>query len=194
MNSAKGILDKITATSEEQIAENIDKAENTAKGIIDNANAESEKAIADFEATKEATFNEVVRRRLSVANLDAKKAIMNAKRASIDDAFNEALNECVKLDNAKYLHIIESMIKANAKDGDKVVISEADSKRITKKFVADIAKEMGINLSLASEMASFNGGIVLSNDSFDKNLTFDSEVAEIKENADSDLLSKLFKE
>ncbi len=194
MNNRDSILNKIVEVSEAQIAENIAEGTTQADEIINKATMDSNDMLDKFNATTAATFKEVVRRRVSVANLDAKKVLMGAKRASMDTLFESALASAFDMDKKVYLSIIKGMIKENAKSGDKIIIAEDDSKRITKKFVEDIAKAMDIKLTIAKQFGEFKGGIILAGDSYDTNLTFEVELNAIRNDSETELASKIFKE
>ncbi len=194
MNNKDGILDKIISVSEAQIAENIAEGNAKADEIISKANKESKDSLDKFNSTTTATYNEVVRRIVSVANLDAKKVLMGAKRAAMDTLFADTLVSAFEMDDKSYLKIIASMINTNAKSGNEIIISEADSKRITKKFVDDIAKAMDIKLSIAKEFGDFKGGIIIAGKSYDTNLTFEVELSAIRSDSETELASKIFKE
>lgn len=194
MNNKDSILNRIIEVSEAQVAENISLGNAQSDEIISAATISSNDMIAKFNATTTTTFNEVVRRRRSVANLDAKKVLMGAKRTAMDNLFEGALQSAFDMDKTKYLAIVKNMITTNATSGDEVIISEGDSKRITKKFVDDIAKAMEIKLTIAKQFGDFNGGIILAGKSFDINLSFEVELSAIRSDNETELASKIFKE
>ena len=175
MNSSKVILDKIINDNTAIINENIKRANDTASEIISKAQADADAQVADFKSGLKAEYNEILRRGEVVANLDAKKILMSAKSKAVDNLFQKTLEQLALLDKKKYLAIIENLLKKYAEDGDIVIISSQDKGKITQKFVDDIAKNMGIKLSLAKDFGSFNGGVILAGKNSDKNLSFDME-------------------
>ena len=194
MNNKDSILNKIIEVSEAKVAENISLGNDQSEAIISDATNSSNDMIDKFNATTTSTFSEVVRRRTSVANLDAKKVLMGAKRTAMDTLFEDALQSAFDMVKTKYLAIIKNMITNNATSGDEVIISEGDSKRITKKFVEDIAKAMEIKLTIAKQFGDFKGGIILAGKSFDTNLSFEVELSAIRSDNETELASKIFKE
>ncbi len=194
MNSSKVILDKIINDNTAIINENIKKANDTASEIISKAQADADAQVADFKSGLKAEYNEILRRGEVVANLDAKKILMSAKSKAVDNLFQKTLEQLALLDKKKYLAIIENLLKKYAEDGDIVIISSQDKGKITQKFVDDIAKSMGIKLSLAKDFGSFNGGVILEGKNSDKNLSFDMELLQLREECETQISSMLFEE
>ncbi len=194
MNSSKVILDKIINDNTAIINENIKRANDTASEIISKAQADADAQVADFKSGLKAEYNEILRRGEVVANLDAKKILMSAKSKAVDNLFQKTLEQLALLDKKKYLAIIENLLKKYAEDGDIVIISSQDKGKITQKFVDDIAKKMGIKLSLAKDFGSFNGGVILAGKNSDKNLSFDMELLQLREECETQISSMLFEE
>ncbi len=194
MNSSKVILDKIINDSTAIINENIKRANDTASEIISKAQADADAQVADFKSGLKAEYNEILRRGEVVANLDAKKILMSAKSKAVDNLFQKTLEQLALLDKKKYLAIIKNLLKKYAEDGDIVIISSQDKGKITQKFVYDIAKNMGIKLSLAKDFGSFNGGVILAGKNSDKNLSFDMELLQLREECETQISSMLFEE
>ena len=194
MNSSKVILDKIINDTTAIINENIKKANDTASEIISKAQADADAQVADFKSGLKAEYNEILRRGEVVANLDAKKILMSAKSKAVDNLFQKTLEQLALLDKKKYLAIIKNLLKKYAEDGDIVIISSQDKGKITQKFVDDIAKNMGIKLSLAKDFGSFNGGVILAGKNSDKNLSFDMELLQLREECETQISSMLFEE
>lgn len=194
MNSSKVILDKITNDNSLIIENNLKKANDTANEIIAKAEKEAAAKVAEFEGGLSDSYDEIVRRRVVVANLDAKKILMNAKSKAVDNLFEKTLAEIVVMDKKKYLAIIERILKKYAEDGDVVIISEADKGKITQKFVDDCAKKLAIKLSLSKDFGSFSGGVILQGKNSDKNLSFDTELMLIREECETEIVKMLFEE
>lgn len=194
MNSSKVILDKIINDNTAIINENIKKANDTASEIISKAQADADAQVADFKSGLKAEYNEILRRGEVVANLDAKKILMSAKSKAVDNLFQKTLEQLALLDKKKYLAIIENLLKKYAEDGDVVIISSQDKGKITQKFVDDIAKSIGIKLGLSKDFGSFNGGVILAGKNSDKNLSFDMELLQLREECETQISSMLFEE
>lgn len=194
MNSSKVILDKIVGDSNVVIEGNLKKAKDAAQDIENKANIAAEEKVAIAEKGLQADYDEIIRRSVVVAGLDAKKIVMSAKAKAVDNLFAKAIEEIANLDKKKYLSIIENLLKKHAEDGDVVVICERDKDKITKKFVDDVAAKMGIKLTLSKQTGNFHGGVVLASKNCDKNLSFDMELLAIREESETQIADMLFEE
>ncbi len=161
-----------------------------AQEIIDGANND----IAIYrEKNMRETFalrDEIVARRISVANLEAKKIMLGARRDVLNSAFDGA-TERILGDDETYLALIERML-SYADDGDVVCISERDKDRITENFISAIAAKRGIKLTLGGDYADIKGGVLLRGKNYDKNLSVDVEMQFLREEIEHVVAEELF--
>lgn len=136
---------------------------------------------------------EILERKESVARLEVKKLALKAKQRVLDTAFARALEAVRALPKDKYLKIIEGML-ASAEDGDVVKIAECDAKLITAAFVKKTADKLGIKLTLAKEYIDIRGGVVLSNGSYDKNFSLETEFDSLREEIEPAIAAEIFGE
>lgn len=193
MNSKAGIIEKIIADGNAIVEKNLTEAKAKAESIL-NA---SKQTSADFalKSEKQAIVDgeEIIKRRKIVAKLDCNKVMLSKKKELVDDIFKEAISTLRK-DKSKYITLISGMLERNADDGDSVVICEKDKDVITADLIAKVAKKCGKKLSLSSEYGDFDGGFILENESFDKNLSLSLALADIRENIEGQMVEILFKE
>lgn len=193
MNSKAGIIEKIIADGNAIVEKNLSEAKAKAESIL-NA---SKQTSADFasKSEKQAIVDgeEIIKRRKIVAKLDCNKVMLSKKKELVDDVFKEAISTLRK-DKSKYITLISGMLERNADDGDRVVICEKDKAVITADLIAKVAKKCGKKLSLSSEYGDFDGGFILENESFDKNLSLSLALADIRENIEGQVVEILFKE
>lgn len=193
MNSKAGIIEKIIADGNAIVEKNLTEAKAKAESIL-NA---SKQTSADFalKSEKQAIVDgeEIIKRRKIVAKLDCNKVMLSKKKELVDDIFKEAISTLRK-DKSKYITLISGMLERNADDGDSVVICEKDKDVITADLIAKVAKKCGKKLSLSSEYGDFDGGFILENESFDKNLSLSLALADIRENIEGQVVEILFKE
>lgn len=193
MNSKAGIIEKIIADGNAIVEKNLSEAKTKAESIL-NA---SKQTSADFasKSEKQAIVDgeEIIKRRKIVAKLDCNKVMLSKKKELVDDVFKEAISTLRK-DKSKYITLISGMLERNADDGDRVVICEKDKAVITADLITKVAKKCGKKLSLSSEYGDFDGGFILENESFDKNLSLSLALADIRENIEGQVVEILFKE
>lgn len=191
MNNKEAIIQKIIDDAEKVAQSNIDEAEKTAAQIFDRAKREVEKYKDDNLTKADDLYADALERSKVVSNLDCKKLLLNAKKATIDKAFQEAVDDIMK-DKKGYLSLIEKMISSCAEDGDKVVICKDDEKVITKKFVSDLAEKTGKKISLSKDFGDFKGGVILEGKNYDKNLTLELELSAIRQDTEKKISEILF--
>lgn len=136
---------------------------------------------------------EILERKESVARLEVKKLALQAKQRVLDAAFERAMNSVRALPKDKYLAIVEGML-SNAEDGDVVKIAECDAKVITAAFVKKTADKLGIKLTLSKEYIDIRGGVVLSNGSYDKNFSLETEFDSLREEIEPAIAAEIFGE
>ena len=190
--SKSEIIDKILSDAQEKAEAILNDAHDKASKMVADANAESrdKKRVAETEASMKSP--EMKRRSVSVAELEVKKLALAARQEILTSAFDKALDKLCALPDPEYLAMIGAMIRSSASDGDVVVISSSDAKRITPAFIKEIAKEMGIQLKLSDKFGDFKGGVILESVGCDKNMSFEVEMSTLRETLEPKVSSKLF--
>lgn len=136
---------------------------------------------------------EILERKESVARLEVKKLALQAKQRVLDAAFERAMDSVRALPKDKYLAIVEGML-SNAEDGDVVKIAECDAKTVTAAFVKKTAEKYGVKLTLSKEYADICGGVILTNGSYDKNFSLETEFDSLREEIEPAIAAEIFGE
>ena len=192
MSKEEAIVSKILRDADEKAEAILKDAHDKAGEMIAIANADGRDRRREAETQASLKIPELKRRSASVAELEVKKLALAARQEILGETFDKTLDKLCALPDNEYLSLIESMIKAVASDGDVVVISSRDEKRITAAFIAKIAKEKGISLKLSSSFGDFKGGVVLESAGCDKNMSFEVELASLRETLEPKVSAKLF--
>ena len=194
MNNKEVIIEKIIKAAVDVSNDNISKAQKEADEILAAAN-KTAKEYADAQLPKgDVQAEEIITRRAMVANLDCKRITLSKKTEIVDSVFNSVADYMRKKDKKTYLALITKMIKKSASDGDVVVICEKDKDIITQKEIDAISKDAKKKLTLSKTFGDFDGGVMLCGEKFDKNLTFELEFEQIKEESEEKLAKILFGE
>lgn len=194
MNNSQAILDKILGDAQKIAASNIKTANDKAADIIGKAEREAQEIEQKAKNEKKQATVDCLQRRTTVAGIDAKKILLDAKTQVINSVFSATCDKIAALDKKAYLKFIESILCHGAQDGDVVVVSKNDKDRITADFIDGVAKKMKIKLSVKKEYGEFKSGIYIESKAYDKNYTVESEVDEVKDKLIGDLANILFKE
>lgn len=170
----------------DEAQEKVDEIMLSAKNAVDEVNAQ-------FEGEKKTLKSEILNRAEIVASLDGKKFVLDAKNSLVSKTFEAVLEKLKNLPDKTYEKLIFSMLE-NATDGDTLTISEREKKFVTEEKVKDFASKKKIKLSLNKKMGDFDGGIILSGNGVDKNITFETEVSLLKEELEESVSKMLFAE
>lgn len=187
MNGQEAIIAKLTKDSREQADKIVYDAEQKKAIIIEETTAWCNENMVKAKNELNINTQSIAKKKSALADSEIKKLKSSAKKTVIDRAFESAVSAIISLSDKEYLTIIEGMLMRYAEDGDVITISSVDSKRITSKFVSDVAKKLKINLSLSNTIGKFNGGIILSSKSMDKNLTLEVELKSLREEIEPEL-------
>ena len=194
MNNKEVIIEKILKDALAVSEENVSKAQKEADEIIAAANKTADDYASEQLPKGDIQAKEIISRRAMVANLDCKKIILSKKTEIVESVFAKVADAMRKKDKKAYLALIKNMIKASADDKDEVVICEKDKEIITQKEIDAISKEIGKKLTLSKKYGDFLGGVMLCGEKFDKNLTFELEFEQIKDEQEEKLAKILFGE
>ncbi|MDY3255630.1 MAG: V-type ATP synthase subunit E family protein [Eubacteriales bacterium] len=192
MDGQQKIIDKILSDAKHDAGEMLSEALKKAEALVaaKQSEADAEYDLSVEEARK--AGEEVVRRRLTVADLEVKKLLLSAKKQAVDEAFEESLKKLLALPKEEYTALVGSMIASAADDGDVVVISENDKNVLTKAFFDKISAKIGKKLTLSDTFGNFKGGVMLLGKGVDKNLTFESELALLRDEVEPEVAKIMF--
>ncbi len=181
------------------------------ESILSDARAEAEKIISEAEAYREAQKSLaeknaeeylsaakaraesdaqiLLSRRKNASELRTQKSILAAKQQIVGKVYQDAYSRLLALKKADYLAFVKKLIATFAQTGDKVIISEncpidageLESDEACKKFYLTVEKT-----------GKFDGGIILSGEKFDKDLTFSALVSDARERTEAEIAAKLF--
>lgn len=193
MQGKEAIINRILSDAKAEAKANLDDAQKKADKLFSSANEQCEKMRNDFEKDKKRIHDEILFRSSVVAELDAQKYVLQAKNLLISQTFEKVLDKLKKLDSKVYDKLISKMLEF-ASDGDVVTVSSNDKKSFTKEKLADFAAQKKVKLSLSKDNGDFVGGIVLSSGGVDKNITFETEISQLKEEYEEVVAKMLFSE
>lgn len=190
--------------SEKIIKTILDDAQRIAVSTRNEGNIKAQEIIsraeADVSQTKQKNYQEtekvredIVRQSISLANLDVRKLMLAAKRTVIDKAFDAAVDKILSLPKKDYLTLISSMLK-NADDGDVVFTSKNDANKITADYIADQSKLLKKKITLSKTFVDIEGGIILSNDNYDKNFSLDVLLSSLRSEIETKVFAGFFED
>lgn len=188
------IIEKILSDAAQKASEITDAAQERAAKLTQDAEREGEQSRLFAVADAKRLVPELLRRKLSVAELEVKKLRLKAKQDVLEQVFAKAVEAIRALPKAQYLSYIESMLLSTAEDGDRVIAAQADKVVVTKAFIAKTAEKKGIRLDLSPDYGSFAGGIMLECRNCTKNMTLELELASLREEREAKIARMIFED
>jgi len=189
LEEAREEKERIIADANVQAQEIVKQYEQKAKEIVDD--------ILD-KASK--TAEEKKRRIISMAELENRKALLQAKQQIIDGVFEKAKASLQNMPDDKYQKLIAGMLEDSVLTGnEEVIISERDKNRITPEFIQKVNKTLsGMgkqgNLRLSETFGTMIGGFILKSQDLEINSTFDSLIDMEREELETEIAKILFEE
>ncbi len=191
-NGKDAIIRKIKEDAIIKANSTLEEGAARAKTTIDNAVRDADVYKRDNMAESYVERDEIIKRKTTVASLEVKKLVLQAKKQIVDKAFDEAA-KLIKSDEKAYKNLIERMLSF-VEDGDEIMLSEFDEKLVSDEFVEKTVKKLGKKATISEKRGSFKGGIKLVGKNTDKNLTLEAELAEFRREEESVVAQILFGE
>jgi V/A-type H+-transporting ATPase subunit E len=190
MSGKDVIIDRIVTEAQLKANSTLEEGNKKAQEAIETAQNDARIYKEKYMAESYVERDEIVKRRITVANLEVKKMLLAAKKQVIDNAFDEAA-KAVKADKEAYKELIARML-GSAEDGDSVTVAESDKSVFTKKWIIEKAAEYGKKVTVNEKYGNFIGGIMLDGEKSDKNLTLEVELAAVRDGYEPQIADILF--
>ena len=182
----------------------ISEAEKKADGIVNDALAEKDALLQQTRNSLEKERQQRIRaakeqaeraaeRKLTLAALDGRKQLLAAKQAVIDKVYEAAIIKMLNMTDNVYREFIGELVKRYADDGDEIMISERDAKRLNYDWATSLGAAIGKDLTLSGRPHKGKGGIVLVGYKCDKNLTFETIVKQLRSSTEGEIAARLFR-
>lgn len=182
IGDAKSIEETSVKNAEKTMEEIISKAKIEAEEIINQA---AEKDVKDAEGLKS--------RKVSAAELQARKMILGAKQAAIQKSFDLALEKLKSMPEDKYLnYLTEEIIKIPVKEGI-IILNQRDRDKIGEKLIKAVNQRTSAQkYKLSDKTVNVSGGFLLRNGNIEINNTFETLLNSIKDDLTSEVANVLF--
>ena len=160
----------------------LQSAKTTAAAMVEEA--EAERAEAEIALRAEAYSG-----RVKLGELEAGKIMLDAKQRVVAAVYDGVRARITGAGDAEYLGLMQKLAIEACEDGDEVIPPKGD-KRITAAWVKKAATAAKKKLSLG-KTEDMPGGLILRNGKYDRALTVDEIVADLKERTVADTAKKL---
>ncbi len=189
--SREAIVEKILSDAQLKAEAMVGEAQDKAHTILADVAEQSKQYLAKSQSETDRLVADIISRSKTVAELDSKKLMQAAKSVILERVFARALEKVRELDVNTYKELLLGMLK-EAQDGDTVTLSKRDKNVLSADDIRAFADERGISLCVSDEDGDFDGGLILSRDGVDKNLTFEVEIDLLRDIAEADIAKEIF--
>lgn len=191
MEGKQKIIDDILASAEKAAKALIAEAETqiaAEKAELEEELAAAEKiAVEKFEAEADGVYNGQIK----LGELEASKALLRAKQRCVSAVYDGVRDKILSAPDKEYLALMQKLITSVCENGDEVIICDSDAKRITAAWIKKIGDAVKCKLVLSKTRGDFSGGVILRNGKYDRDLTVDEIVRELKERTIADTVKNL---
>ncbi|WP_312814351.1 V-type ATP synthase subunit E family protein [Sedimentibacter sp.] len=182
INDAKLVEETSVKNAEKTMEEIISKAKIEAEEIMKQT---SEKCTKDAESLKS--------RKVSAAELQARKMILGAKQEAIQKSFDLALEKLKSMPEDKYLnYLTEEIIKIPANEGI-IILNQRDRDKIGEKLIKAVNQRLNVQrYKLSDNTINASGGFLLRSGNIEINNTFETLLNSIRDDLTSEVANALF--
>lgn len=191
MQGKQKIIDDILSSARAAASSVVAEAQAESQAELDELRAELDAAQKESLVKAEAVAQELYAGQVKLGELEASKALLRAKQACVSAVYYGVKRKILSAPDTEYLKILQSVIEQYCEDGDEVIAAKADAKRVTAAWVKKVSTAAKKKLSLSKEVGDFEGGVVLRNAKYDRDLTVDAIVDELKERTIADTVARL---
>jgi len=195
-------LDKLLQAIEAKAALEADKilrqARDEADQILETVRAASETDSRRLQEELRAEHEREWSHRLSQAQLDARKQLLQTKTAILDQIFDRVIRQFKSLDPEQYRQWLTDQICRMSDRGlQTIVFAEEDSARLPARWIQDLRKRLdslGITQEIGVEFSGsdFTGGFILRYPDYEMIVTCEAMVKELRESMEAELSTLLF--
>ncbi len=194
----KEIKEKIISDTQTRVDEIIFQAESKANEIINKGKKEAENIKNNILSKNRQEGILRKNKILTEANLNARKTILSQKQNIINEVFNKALENILKMDDQKYCKFIKKLILDNVENGDETIyIGDKDKNRINDMFINEINQLLKNNgkkgeLRLNDQYVQIKGGVVIGSGKIKKNISLEQLLQKAREEYEIIINQRLF--
>lgn len=191
MQGKEGMIENILNGARTAAAAMIDEASCLVKDNTEKLKAELAAKLTAAKADAQTEAQSVYDGLVKLGRLEADKSLLRVKRDCVDAVYRSVRADIVALPDAEYSALMQKLVIRYANDGDEIIISERDAKRITAAWVKKAATAAGKKLTLSKTNGDFECGLILRGDKYDRDLTPDAIVEDLRERTESEVVKVL---
>ena len=175
MNGIDTIIQRLNTDAKAETDALLDKARQDAAAITARCQAQADKETVDLAARNQRAAAEREERLVSAAQMEARKTILAAKQAVMEEVYAKALEKLRSLPQDRTVEVLVSLLNEAASQGKGEVLFSAQDRETVGRAAVDAANaQNGGQLTLSGETANIPGGFILRNGSIEVNCAYDT--------------------
>lgn len=191
-------IENITANILKDATKSADDAVNAAKksaeDIINKAKEEAAEIIKASAEKAQKDAESLKSRKVSAAELQMRKMMLQAKQDAIKNSFNTALEKLKNMPEEKYInYLAEEIIKVPNNSGT-IILNKKDKEKIGEKLIKLVNEKLNAEkFTLSNNTVNSSGGFVLKSGNVEINNTFEAILDSMKDELTNEVAGALFK-
>lgn len=194
MNGIEKITARIETDAKAEVAAILREAEEKAAAIREQYKVQAAAQTKAAEAEGREAARRQAERLESAAQMDAKKQLLAAKQACLNEAFDKAQAELLALPDGEYAQLLARMaVKASRTGKEEILLNARDLKRVGAQVVEKAnALKKGAALTLSTETREMAGGLTLRDGNVEVNCAFETQLRVLREEMAAQVAGILF--
>ena len=193
MNGIDKITQRIGADTQAEIDRILADAAVQAEAAADKFRTQAEAEDRDLLAKSERAAAEREERLVSAAQMEARKTVLAAKQAVMEETYAKALEKLRNLSETRYVEVLTELLLQAAPHGAGEVLFSAQDRETVGQAAVDAANgKSGGKLTLSGETAPIQGGFILKDGNVEVNCAFDTLVRLQKAETAGQVAQRLF--
>jgi len=194
--AVENLIERIVRDAKNEADEILSEARSKAEAIISEAEQEGKKRYEEIVAEAKRKAEDEKKRRITLAGLESRNAILKEKGTLTDEVFSRALGKIIALPKEKYLEALVKMLLSYAPEGDSEVILCERDREIGRELIERANRELssagkGI-VRLSEETRPIIGGFILKGPGVEINNSLEAQVSQVREKVEPLVIEKLF--
>lgn len=185
--SIEKITEKILSEANDEASEVSKIAKQDKVNKLEDAKKKADKIKRDAEERGKRDAELLKSRKVSVAELEARKMKLQTKQQSISKCFDLALEKLVNMDEEEYIKLLVNTINQTGAEGGELILNKRDHDAVGDKVVAQLS-----GITLSKENIDAKGGFVLRKGAVEINSTLERMVNSLKEELTPQVVETLF--
>lgn len=191
------ILKKIREDSRKEVERIKKEAGEKAERVLEEVGGKTDSIKKNIRHDAQVSLQDEKKRILTMANLEARKKVLEKKQDLVEEAFQKALDHLKHLSDKEYQRAVKELLLRAAESGEEEVIISPEEKRLTSALLNEVNEELRSKggpgkLKFSSEKREFQGGFILKAGRKEFNSTFNSLFQEKREELEAEVAGILF--